>query len=50
MPYNDKSELDKIEGISNICDRILLELDDKHPWNSIIRYLVIRLKNEYGEK
>ena len=50
MGWTDKSELDKIEGINNICDRILEELDEEYPWITIVRYLVEKLKREYGEK
>lgn len=50
MGWTDKSELDKIEGINNICDRILEELDEEYPWITIVKYLVEKLKREYGEK
>jgi hypothetical protein len=48
MGWTDRSELDKIDGIDNICDRIIEELDEDCPWMSIIRYMVERIKNEYG--
>ena len=50
MGWTDKSELDKIEGINNICNRILEELDEEYPWITIVKYLVEKLKREYGEK
>lgn len=50
MGYTSKEELDKINGINNICDRIIEEVDEEYPWMSIIRYMVEKLKNEYGEK
>lgn len=49
MGWQDKSELDEIEGITNICNRILEELDEEYPWMGIIRYLVEKLKREYGD-
>lgn len=50
MGWTDKSELDNIEGINNICDRILLEINEDYPWMGIIKYLVEKIKKEYGEK
>ena len=50
MGWTDKSELDKIEGINNICNRILEELDEEYPWITIVKYLVEKLKREHGEK
>ena len=49
MSYTDKDELRKIEGVSNICDRILEELNEEYPWICIIKFLVERIKNEYGD-
>ena len=49
MSWTSSEELDEIKGIDNICDRIIEELDDKCPWMTIIRYLVEKLKKEYGE-
>ena len=49
MAYTTKDELRKIEGITNICDRIIEELDEEYPWQSTIRFLVERIKNEYGD-
>lgn len=50
MGWTDKSELDKISGVNNICDRILKELDEEYPWITTCKYLVEKIKNEYGEK
>lgn len=50
MGWADKSELDEIHGVNNICDRIIEELNEEYPWNSIIRYMVEKLKRENGEK
>ena len=49
MAWNSREELDGIKGINNICDRITEELDEDHPWMTIIRYLVEKLKKEHGE-
>ena len=50
MGWTDKSELDKIQGVNNICDRIIEELNEEYPWNSIVKYMVEKLKRENGEK
>lgn len=50
MGWTDRSELDKIEGIDAICNRIIEELDEEYPWMGIIRFLVEKIKKEYGEK
>ena len=49
MAWTNKDELDEIKGINNICDRIIEELDEEHPWMTIVRYLVEKIKKEYGE-
>lgn len=50
MGWIDKEELENIHGINNICDRILEEIDEDYPWMTIIKYLVEKIKREYGEK
>jgi hypothetical protein len=49
MAWTNKDELDEIKGIDNICNRIIEELDEEHPWMTIVRYLVEKIKKEYGE-
>ena len=49
MGWTDKNELDKIQGVGNICDRILKEMDEQYPWVSVVRYLVEKIKKEYGD-
>ena len=49
MAWTDRNELDEIKGIDNICNRIIEELNEEHPWMTIVRYLVEKIKKEYGE-
>jgi hypothetical protein len=49
MGWSSRDELDEIKGIDNICNRIIEELDEEYPWMPIIRYLVEKIKKEYGE-